>query len=272
MEQGAEYLILIGHNKASASAQQQINKLEQQGATVIIIQADIADNNSLKQALISQNIISLSSASPALPNSLPPLAGVIHSAGVLDDGMLVNMNAERMKTVMNPKVLGAWNLHQLTKNIKLDFFILFSSAASLFGSPGQTNHVVANTFLDTLAHYRKTQGLPALSLNWGVWSDIGAAAKRQVDRDLNLKGISAISPQAGLEILAKLINQSNPQIGVVPIDWSRFTASGYNLPLTADFKEQLPTIITDNNSSNFLAELKDTAPKQKLKYLIILIG
>ena len=90
------------------------------------------------------------------------------------------MNWERFNKVLAPKVQGGWNLHTLTQDKPLDFFILFSSAASLLGSPGQANHVAANTFLDTLAHYRRSQGLPALSINWGVWSDIGAAAKRQL--------------------------------------------------------------------------------------------
>ena len=224
VEKGAKYLILIGRSKPSEYARQQIDKLEQQNITVKVIQADIADYNSLSRAI---------KQSP-----LPEIAGVIHSAGVLDDGMLVNLDADRMKTVMNPKVLGAWNLHQLTKDIQLNFFILFSSAASLLGSPGQTNHVVANTFLDTLAHYRQAYNLPALSLNWGAWSNIGAAAKRQVDRDMNLKGIGAISPQAGLEILEKLITQSSPQVGIIPIDWTRFITAGYNLPLIEDFKQR----------------------------------
>ncbi|MGD1918511.1 MAG: SDR family oxidoreductase, partial [Pleurocapsa sp.] len=224
VEKGAKYLILIGRSKPLEYAQKQIDKLEQQNITVKVIQADIADYNSIEHIFTSNNFIN---SSPT-PSALPPLAGVIHSAGVLDDGMLINMDSDRMKTVMNPKVFGAWNLHQLTKDIQLDFFILFSSAASLLGSPGQTNHVVANIFLDTLAQYRQAQNLPALSLNWGAWSNIGAAAKRQVDRDMNLKGIGAISPQQGLVILEKLITSDNPQVGIIPIDWSRFIDAGYN--------------------------------------------
>ena len=171
-----------------------------------------------------------------------------------------------MKTVMNPKVLGAWNLHQLSKDIPLDFFILFSSAASLFGSPGQINHVVANTFLDDLAKYRKAQGLPGLSLNWGTWSDIGAAAKNKADRNMKLKGINAISPQDGLQILETLITQSTSQIGIVPIEWSRFIAADYNLPLVSDFKLKQPTKNNFTDASNFLQEIKIV--EDKLNFLI----
>ena len=284
VEKGAKYLILIGRSKPSQYAQQQINKLEQENITVKVIQTDIADYNSLKQTLKSYNLPypsaspapSASSASRASPTSsaLPPLAGVIHSAGVLDDGMLINMDSDRMKTVMNPKVFGAWNLHQLTKNVELDFFILFSSAASLLGSPGQTNHVVANTFLDTLAHYRQAQNLPALSLNWGAWSNIGAAAKRQVDRDMNLKGIGAISPQQGLEILEKLITSDNPQVGIIPINWSRFINAGYNLPLVEDFKsvkQNINSNIAPSITTNFITEIENIKPEQQLKYLTTFI-
>ncbi|MEL6930876.1 MAG: type I polyketide synthase, partial [Cyanobacteria bacterium J06600_6] len=275
VEKGARYLILIGRSKPSEYAQQQIDKLEQENITVKVIQADISDYNSIENIFTSNNFISFhaTSASPTYPTSpaLPPLAGIIHSAGVLDDGMMVNMDADRMQTVMNPKVSGAWNLHQLTKDIELDFFILFSSAASLLGSPGQTNHVVANTFLDSLAHYRQAQGLPGLSLNWGAWSDIGAAAKLKVDRTMNLKGIGAISPQEGLAILEKMMNQSNPQVGIIPVDWSRFTDSGYNLPLVADFKQLKPEANVVNSSVNFLGELETIKPEQKLKYLTTFI-
>ena len=253
-EKGAKYLLLIGRNQPSEYAKQQINQLEQKQVTVTIAQADIADYNSLGQTLNSYN--------------LSPLAGIIHSAGVLDDGMLVNMDSERMQTVMNPKVLGAWNLHQLTKDMSLDFFIMFSSAASLLGSPGQTNHVVANTFLDTLAHYRKAQGLPGLSLNWGAWSDIGEAARRKADRQMNLKGIGSIAPQEGLVILEKLFNQSSPQVGIVPIDWSRFIAAGYNLPLVEDFKQIKQSSEISTSSSNFLSELQAINPEHQLKFLI----
>ena len=103
-------------------------------------------------------------------NSKFPLAGVIHSAGTLSDAVLQNQTWSSFEKVMAPKVQGAWHLHQLTKNQPLDFFVLFSSAASLLGSPGQGNHSAANSFLDGLAHYRRGLGLPALSLHWGVVS------------------------------------------------------------------------------------------------------
>src|SRR5207302_10199578 len=95
--------------------------------------------------------------------SMPPIRGIIHSAGVLDDGVILQQDRERFAAVMRPKVDGAWNLHSQTLNAELDFFVLFSSAASMLGSPGQSNHAAANAFLDMLAHRRRTEQRPALS-------------------------------------------------------------------------------------------------------------
>ncbi|MCH2244560.1 MAG: beta-ketoacyl reductase, partial [Crocosphaera sp.] len=187
--------------------------------------------------------------------------GIIHAAGVLDDGVLKQLTWERFNKVMSPKVQGAWNLHNLTKDKPLDFFVLFSSAASLLGSPGQANHVTANTFLDTLAHYRRSQGLPALSINWGLWSDIGAAAKRQVKR----QGVGAIAPDEGITILEMLMKDSLAQVGVVPIKWDEFLQIEQNIPFFSNFKQQKAT--STNSSSNFLQQLEDIPPEEKENYL-----
>src|SRR6185503_18673039 len=125
----------------------------------------------------------------------PPLGGVIHAAAVLDDGLLLQLTPERLRRVMAPKVSGAWNLHTLTRTDALDFFVLFSSASGLLGAPGQANYAAANAYLDALAHYRRAQGQPALSINWGPWSEVGLAAA-QADRGQRLatRGVQSISP------------------------------------------------------------------------------
>ena len=200
------------------------------------------------------------------PSPQPPLKGIIHAAGVLDDGVLLQMNWERFNKVMAPKVQGAWNLHNLTRDKPLDFFILFSSAASLLGSPGQGNHVAANTFLDSLAHYRRSQGLPALSINWGVWSDIGAAAKRQVDAQMKARGIGAIAPQQGLDILEKLFTEESTQVGVVPINWPQFLASGATSPYFEDFAQTKET--KQREASELRQQLTDILPQNRLSFLV----
>ncbi|NJO93485.1 MAG: KR domain-containing protein [Hydrococcus sp. RM1_1_31] len=138
-----------------------INQLETAGANIHVKQADISKQDDIIRII---------------PPSLK-LRGIIHAAGILDDGVLMQQNWERFEKVLTPKIQGAWNLHLATQNYSLDFFVLFSSAASLIGSAGQANYCAANAFLDAFAHYRQGLGLPALSINWGAWSNVGMAAK-----------------------------------------------------------------------------------------------
>ncbi|BAB74378.1 hypothetical protein DSM107007_52650 [Nostoc sp. PCC 7120 = FACHB-418] len=208
VKMGACHLLLLGRNAPTADAVSKIQELETTGARIAIAQIDVSQTAALSNILTQ------------IENSAYPLAGIIHAAGVLDDGALLQMNWERFQKVMAAKVMGAWNLHTLTQHLPLDFFVLFSSATALFGSPGQANHVAANTFLDTLAHYRHTKGLPAMSINWGIWSEIGSAT--QATKQMQQRGIEAIAPADGIQILQHLMTQPLTQIGVVPINWQKF--------------------------------------------------
>jgi acyl carrier protein len=185
----------------------------------------------------------------AIAESLPPLAGVVHCAGVLDDGVLMQQSWPRFAGVLAPKVQGAWMLHQLTRALPLDFFVLYSSLASLFGSAGQGNHAAANAFLDALACHRRGQGLPATSINWGVWSQVGiaarlAASRQEEDRAPGFQGLGAIAPQEGMELFGAILSQeiehsgrAPAQIGVTPVAWPRYAASfaGAGRPFFARF-------------------------------------
>ncbi len=113
---------------------------------------------------------------------MPPLRGIFHLAGMLDDGILREQSRERFDRVMAAKVHGAWNLHELTDDMPLELFVLFSSAAAILGSPGQGNYASANAFLDALAHHRRALKLPALSVNWGSWDEVGMAARAEAER------------------------------------------------------------------------------------------
>ena len=107
------------------------------------------------------------------------------------------------------------------------FFVLYSSAASLLGSPGQGAHVAANSFLDALAHYRRDQGLPAISINWGPWAEIGSAASAPAQQQMRRRGIDAIAPHQGIQALEKLLTHTDhPQVGVIPINWPMFRQQG----------------------------------------------
>ena len=163
-----------------------------------------------------------------IKESLPPLRGIVHSAAVLDDGALVQQSWARFSKVMAPKVDGAWFLHRLTEDLPLDFFVVYSSMASLLGSRGQGNYAAANAFLDALCRYRRALGLPATSIQWGPWSDIGAAASRGLEERLAAQGISSISPEQGLRALEAIFAEGNAEIAILAVDWSQYNRQFVN--------------------------------------------
>ncbi len=225
-------LVLISRSGASDEAHAAIRSMEQAGARVVSVQANVADEQKMRQVLAR------------IQREMPPLRGVIHAAGVLDDGALLQQQWSRFETVFAPKVQGAYLLHSLTRDLELDFFVLFSSGSALLGSRGQSNHAAANAYLDSLAHHRRQQGLPALSINWGVWDRIGAAAARNVGERVATRGIGLISPEAGWQALAHLMQQSQKapaqtpaQVGVFPVDWRAFLAGG----ASPYFKQLVPS-------------------------------
>ncbi|MGB3238915.1 MAG: SDR family NAD(P)-dependent oxidoreductase, partial [Geitlerinemataceae cyanobacterium] len=210
VEKGARHLILMGRQGATAAIALQIQELEQAGAIVTPLCADVSDESQMRTVLGDLAI------------AAPPLLGIIHAAGVLEDGVLQQQTWERFRRVMAPKVQGAWNLHVFTQNQSLDFFVLFSSSASILGAAGQANYGAANAFLDALATYRRSQGLPGLSINWGPWEEVGMTAALQLNDRLREKGEDSIPPERGLHILEQLLQQAAVQVGVMPMNWSRF--------------------------------------------------
>ena len=182
------------------------------GAAIRVASCDAADREQLAAAISEAG------------RTMPALRGVIHLAGIIDDGVLMKQTAERFGRVMAPKVAGSWNLHALTLEHRLDFFVLFSSVASLLGSPGQSNYAAGNSFMDALAQHRRLRGLPAISVNWGPWAEAGMAAdlaKRSARRWIP-EGVTALSSADGLSALAGLLPTSAAQMAVMPVDWARF--------------------------------------------------
>ncbi|MGF1512617.1 MAG: aminotransferase class I/II-fold pyridoxal phosphate-dependent enzyme [Elainellaceae cyanobacterium] len=208
-EQGAQHLILLGRRSPSGEAQQTIQQLEGQGVSVQACSVDVADLRALETTL-------------TLIPSAAPLKGVFHLAGTLDDGLLANQSWQRMETVMAPKVAGAWNLHQLTQPLDLDYFVCFSSMAAVVGSPGQGSYAAANAFLDAIAHHRAGLGFPGLSLDWGPWAEVGMAARLdgQQQRRLAAQGLTTIPVEVGLSLLEDAMRRSTPQLSILPVDRS----------------------------------------------------
>ncbi|MEL6468389.1 MAG: beta-ketoacyl reductase, partial [Cyanobacteria bacterium J06623_4] len=213
-ERGARHLVLLGRSEPAANARAQIKQLEESGVHIEVVIADITDEAAIEEEMFQKG-----------DSSRPLLRGIIHAAGTLSDVLIQQMSSEQLDKVLAPKVTGAWNLHKLTQHYeqKLDFFILFSSAAGLLGSPGQVNHAMANAFLDGLARYRQQLNLPALSINWGAWSTVGSALKYQEEETLKrLSGVGLIDPSQGLAQLDNVWTMTEAQVGIVPIHWPSF--------------------------------------------------
>jgi len=210
--QGARHLVLIGRRAPSSTALETLQELENAGVQVRAEQADVADAESLSQLFAN------------LTTTMPPLRGVIHAAGVLDDGVLRQQTPKRFAPVMRPKIAGAWNLHTLTREHPLDFFVLFSSIASILGPGGQGNYASANAFLDTLAHFRRANHLPALSINWGPWAEAGMAASlgEAGQQRFSAIGIEPIPTEEGFDALGRLLRERRIQALVLPVDWRKY--------------------------------------------------
>ncbi|MFF7790882.1 beta-ketoacyl synthase N-terminal-like domain-containing protein [Streptomyces sp. NPDC007991] len=161
----------------------------------------------------------------------PPVGGVVHAAGVVEDELMLRMSRDTFQRVMHPKVGGGWLLHRLFADTPLDFFVLFGSVGSVIASAGQANYASANAFLDALAHHRRSLGLPALSIGWGPWS-VGMVEQLNLEQMYARRGIELITPEAGARILGRLIGQRPAHVVAITADWAtaRATSMGGQLP------------------------------------------
>ena len=250
-KQGAKHLVLLGRNSPRSTATTTIRALEQAGVEVTIARGDVSRCEELERVLVD------------IKSNLPPLKGIIHAAGILHDGLVHNLDFSSFEKVMAPKVLGSWHLHQLTQDLDLDFFVMFSSAASLLGSPGQGNYGAANAFMDSLAHYRRFKGMAALTINWGPFAH-GMA----VEANLNTLGLDLIEPESGLEVLGSLLQQQAPaQIGVLAVEWNKLASRFSNSP-SPFFQKVLPSPTEGNISSDSLfADLLAMESGERLEFL-----
>ncbi len=205
---GARHLVLCSRRLDAAKAAR-VEDLRQRGADVIAVAADVGDRDEVARAL-------------ALPG-LPPVRGIVHAAGVVADGLLVDLDRDRFAAVAGPKVQGAWNLHRASFGLDLDFFVLFSSDSSLLGATAQGNYGAANAFMDRLAQQRAAAGLAATSINWGPWAQAGMTADLSEVHRLRLErlGYRLLPAATGLRLLGKLMRHPG-QVAALSMDWPRF--------------------------------------------------
>ncbi|MEX1041603.1 MAG: aminotransferase class I/II-fold pyridoxal phosphate-dependent enzyme [Pirellulaceae bacterium] len=210
IQRGANSVVLTNRSgTVPESAEPRIAAWREEEIQVVVTSMDASDRNQVATAL------------EFIEHDLPPLAGVFHAAGVLQDATIAQQDWAHFEQVMAPKVDGTWHLHCLTHDLPLDYFVCFSSIASVIGSPGQANYAAANAFMDGLMRYRRGLGQPGLSINWGPWSGGGMAAGQDPRRWAAI-GLGTISPPEGLLALEQLLDGEQANVGVFPIDWSKF--------------------------------------------------
>lgn len=214
-DSGARHLVLAGRQGAeSPGAAEFIAELRGMGAETLAVKADAGSPDDVKRLFAE------------IRSAGRPLKGVFHLAMVIDDALLSELTPERFATVMKPKALGAWLMHEQTKAMDLDAFVMFSSASSIFGNPGQGNYAAANAFLDSLAHHRRALGLPALAVNWGVLGGEGYVARNEkVAEYLARQGTSSLEPAEVVSLLESFLDAGAAQVASLRIDWGKWRQS-----------------------------------------------
>ncbi|OBB99180.1 type I polyketide synthase [Mycobacterium sp. 852002-40037_SCH5390672] len=207
---GAGDIVLTSRRAPGADVQQAIDEIaERYKCRIHVFCADVGSESDVAKLL------------ERIRAELPPLAGVAHLAGVLDDALLSQQSLERFRTTLTPKAFGACHLDRLTQDDDLDFFIVSSSVSSLFGSPGQSNYATANALLDGLVARRRAQGLPATGVNFGPWAQGGMASSEAATANISAQGLIPLEPAAALGALAEVVANGTGQATVLKANWQR---------------------------------------------------
>jgi NADPH:quinone reductase-like Zn-dependent oxidoreductase/acyl carrier protein len=212
---GARHLVLSSRSGAATpEAEAFVESLRDQGVEIRIVRADAGSAQDVTRLLAE------------IRAGDQPLRGLFHLAMVIDDAPLAALTSERMHSVMAPKAYGAWLLHEGTRDIALDCFVMFSSVSSIFGNPAQGNYAAANAFLDSLAHHRHALGLPALTMNWGVLGGEGYVARNErVAEFLARQGTTDLSPGEVMSLMESSLVAGNAQVMAIRVDWAKWRQS-----------------------------------------------
>ncbi len=226
---GAEHLVLTSRRGLGVEGAAELKaELEGLGAWVSVVACDVADREALAAVLAG------------VPRELP-LTAVVHTAGVLDDGVVDALTVERAAGVLRPKVVAARNLHELTADMGLSAFVLFSSAAGTLGGPGQGSYAAGNAYLDALASQRRADGLPATSIAWGAWAGSGLAVAGGHEEQMSRSGMLAMSPELAISALHQALDHDETFLAVADIDWTRFEADSFATPLFRELRDARTT-------------------------------
>ncbi|MCT7658840.1 type I polyketide synthase [Mycobacterium deserti] len=253
---GAGDLVLTSRRAPDADAQRAIADItERYRCRVHTFAADVGEQIEVAELLAR------------IRAELPPLAGVVHLAGVLDDALLPQQNLERFRTTLAPKAFGALSLDRLTEDDELDFFIVSSSVSSVLGSPGQANYATANALLDGLVAQRKARGLPATGVNFGPWANGGMASSHAARANLGAQGLVPLEPTAALAAMGEIVAHGTGQATVIKANWQRAAKalSGARPPI---LDHVLPSAAAEaTGDSALLRQLQDVPEAQRAGFL-----
>jgi acyl transferase domain-containing protein/acyl carrier protein len=262
-ERGARHLVLIGRTGEARMSPDDLRAVREVPGRVVVRAADVARVDDLERLLAE------------IRETMPPLRGVVHVAGVFDDRVITGLDWPRFERVLAPKVRGAWLLHEMTREVPLDFFVLFASGASFLGPVGLGNYAAGNAFLDALAHYRRRLGLGAVSIDWGPWDKVGMAEAVGERRESQWTqgGFGRMSAERGLEAMERVMVSAPPQVAVLDVDWSKYLErfGGRVPPLYARLVEgeDRPTAVEPRrpDRSSLLARIEAALPADRWNLL-----
>lgn len=261
VEQGARHLALVGRRGATTDeAKQGIAGIEAAGAVARAFAADVTDAADVARLMAE------------IGATMPPLRGVVHAAAVLDDGPIAKLDGERLHRVMQPKIAGAWNLHQATRDLPLDHFVMYSSGTTVVGNPGQANYVAANLYLDSLAQYRRSLGLPALAIAWGAIKDVGMLARNVGVEEMlqNRTRMGSIPAAEALKDLGRLVAVGATRASVAQFNLQRLGTllPGTRTPRFLPMATESVVAQLSQTSETLASVLADTPAAERLDVVI----
>ncbi len=243
---GARHLVLMSRRTPSPEVEDHLRALREMGAKIVHAPADLTNRAEVQRTF------------KQIATEMPPLRGVLHCASTLDDAPLAQMLPSQLKSVLASKTYGAWNLHELTQGLPLDFFVLFSSGAALIGPPGSANYAAGNAFLDALAEYRRQRGLTALSIGWGLWGDVGMVTGSDRQNRIKLSGFRTMPAATAVRMMGQLLTTNISRLAVMPVDWAqlrRAARTTTRTPFLSDVFAEVPDIAPEEQGSTDIAAI-----------------
>jgi acyl transferase domain-containing protein/1-acyl-sn-glycerol-3-phosphate acyltransferase/NAD(P)-dependent dehydrogenase (short-subunit alcohol dehydrogenase family)/acyl carrier protein len=255
---GARALVLMSRSDPSLAADLVVAELRDRGATVQVLSGDVAKSRDVEDVLASVRA------------NMPPLRGILHAAMALEDKPVEELDRESLDRVMAPKILGAWNLHRHTLEDPVELFVSFSSITAVLGNAQQASYAAANAFLDAFAFYRRAQGLPATTINWGVISGSGYVARHGDLGDyLGRQGYLSFSVPEVMEVLSELLKRDASAVMAARIDWRQFAETAPRAAASSRVRHLVPAEgeSVKRSEGSLRALLESARPEARLQHI-----